>query len=384
MRNLLHSAFLACVLVLGGSGGLLAEPGQGLLFDSFRVRPGVSVAFTSDSNVDFSSEEDDTSFEVEYGVQLESLSESFELTLLFEGLSETYSDFSELDHDDILFDVDFATATPGGTRIGAGYKLADVQDVDVGSGTIENYDRSDFMVSLGREIGDRLDLTLEFDLTDKDYESDELFDWETTEFALVGRYQASDRSQWLLEGSGGVQSGDANDGDGDTYGVLTGIESRGTDRIVYRAAAGIAGVNVPGGSQVDNISELALDISVEWSASEKVDVRLETERYIRPSGLALDNYDVRMDLTAALVYKLNDRIKASASYSHDSIEFSERVGGASKDESTLSKTALRLDYTVPGEWGGAFLKMDLSSRDTVTGRGSSDRDRFTGGLSFRY
>ncbi len=358
-RLYLTRGVLMAGLVFAGVGAapVSAGPGNGININEWYLHPYLNLAETLDSNVflDKDNEEDDFSTVLEYGLGVTHATEKLSLAGRLWGLEERYNDLDALDHSDYGDTVQLGAVTPGGTEIILRQEYSQLEDTDYTTGTVEDFAVQRLSVSFNRQITDKTAAGLGYAYKSRDYDSSSLLDWQQNLIDVDADYDITEKSALYLQVGLGLQDGDGNDGQGESYNALLGVKSRRSDKLRAQAALGVIGLN----SDDADFSELGFAGSLAWRATEKIELDAEAEREIQPASIARNNYHIITTAKAGVGYYVLTQLKLSAilAYRNFDLENPYIFEGEPRHKEEDNWTGiLRLDYQAPAEFLKVFLE----------------------------
>lgn len=359
MRSLVSRAAVAAVLTLAGLGAgvAVAAPGDGININEWYLHPYINLSGTYDDNVflDEEDEQDDFSRVLEYGLGLNHATKTVSMVGRLWGLEERFDDFDELDHSDYGDSIEFGAVTPGGTEITLRQEYSQLEDTDYTTATVEDFEVQRLSLSLNRQVTDKTAGGLGYTYKSRDYDSEALFDWQQHLIDLDADYDVTEKSALYLQVGLGIQDGDANDGQGESYNALVGVKSRRSDKLRAQAALGVIGLQ----SDDADFTELGFAGELAWRATEKIELDAAAEREIQPASIARNNYHTITTVKAGVGYYVMTQLKLSAIafYRNFDLENPYFFEGEDRHKEEDNWTAiLRLDYQAPAEFLKVFLE----------------------------
>jgi hypothetical protein len=365
----------------------IAAPGEGIKVGEFTLSPYVAPAYKHDSNVALSdsNEQDDDVTSIRYGATLVRQSDQSTFDLRLGALSEDYSDFDGRDHDDVMQSLLLGMITDGGTDISVMQSYSKVEDIDFALGQIQEFETSLVEAKVTRRVTDKIFLGLGYKFDQRDFQNPSLFDWDSNVGAARIGYAYTDKSVLFVQGRFGVLSSDGNADDGNYYNAVAGIRSEGTDKITYSVAVG--GLGVSDDNISEDISDVAYNGSLQWTATDKVNVNLTALRSVTPSSLQRNNYDLTSSYGGNVSCQLTDSIKGSVGVTFVNVDLQEPYtgAGASQDkEEDITVSRVRVDYQAPAEFLSIFAEGSFTDQDSSIAGADYKRDLISIGAQLKY
>jgi hypothetical protein len=292
---------LAAVAVAVASG----EPGQGIHVGSWAFNPFVEFNGVYDSNINQtpSGTEDDVFLDSALGLRMGYT--AFELD--FSGLGF----LSERSYDQAK-DKNFEAA---GEILKLKYGARDrtVVEADQSFRTVEDNDpyaseaavggvspdsildavsrsRRDINqggLSFGRNLTDKMELDVGYRFDAIDYHLPELVDLKSQALQIETAHKLTDKTAGLITLKGGVQELESPDESADYYAARLGLKTRGTDKLSFKATAGVQQYNRPAGKDAE--TGFNYDGMAQWLATDKMTVQAGGRNGIQLSSLYVDN-----------------------------------------------------------------------------------------------
>lgn len=378
---------LACagMMVVSGAAISVAAPGDGININEWYLHPYLNLSGTYDDNVflDKDIEEEDFSRVLEYGIGVNHSTKTLSLVGRVWGLQERYDDLDTLDHDDFGDRVDLGGMTPGGTEIKLRQEYSELEDQDYTTSTVEDFQVQRFSLSLSRQLTDKTAAGAGYTYKSRDYEAENLLDWQQHLVDIDADYDVSDKSALYAQVGVGLQDGDGNDGQGTSYNVLFGAKSRRSDKIRAEAALGVIGLD----SDDADITELGFAGSLAWRATEKIELDAEAEREIQPASIARNNYHTITTIQAGIGYYVLTQLKLSAiaSFRNFDLENPYLFEGTLRHKEEDNWTGiLRLDYQAPAEFLKVFIEGRYNEQSATIDQLDYNQSVVSAGLNLTY
>jgi hypothetical protein len=272
-----------------------ADPGEGINLGSFLLSPYINLNVTRDSNVYKSSDNEiaDTFAEPELGLQFSSSSETNLLSLRGNLYYAQRKYFSEDALDFNPFGDNIALRLGDGRRallelIQSYRKLADIErhvaDIEPSSMSFEMVEDVHTLTAergvnqlgasaLGR-MTDKLELALSYRYSGVAYEEDRFLDLDGHLLQFEGALGLTDKTDAFLTLRQGLQYQEGTDGNADLTTARLGLKTQGSEKLVYRAAAGLERYARPAELEDDANLSFNFAVSADWFITEKVTFRL--------------------------------------------------------------------------------------------------------------
>ena len=384
MNQIIHR--LAVGICLAGLLPALATAApatKGIRVGAFTLSPFAGLAGTYDSNVGRASsgEEDDVFFEGDLGLKLGYQARDLAIDGIGFGQRRLYAD---------LDDLDFGT---GGEALRLRYGAPEriVVELQQSWRRVEDQDAYATLTSIGGIAADafldanvrsRRDLWdvgagVEAKLTDKtdvhagylfnetDYASTNLLDLTSHNAQLEALYKFRAKSAGVLTLLGGVQESDEVD-DAATYvAARLGLQTRQTDRLVFKAGVGEQHYERPEGGAEDRFH---FDGQTTWTATDKTQVILEGRNGIQLSSVSRANVVDFTVVRLGIAHRVNSVLALSANGTYRIDDYQDPVpkGDQMVDRQDNGATvAFRADYLIPSMYLRLFAETSYETIDST-------------------
>ena len=372
----------------------LATPAaKGIRVGAFTLSPFASVAGTHDSNVGRTSSgaESDVFLDAHLGLKLGYQAGDLSANGVGFLQQRAYADFDSMDFgaggqalrlrwgapEKILVDLQqswrrvedqdtFATLTSIGGISANAFLDANVRSrrdiLDVGAGA-------------SAKLTDKTDLRAGYLFNETDYASTNLLDLTSHNAQLEALYKFRAKTAGVVTLLGGVQESDDLDEDATYVAFRLGLQSLQTDRLLFKAGAGIQHYEPPAGGSEDRFH---FDGQATWTATDKTQVLLEGRNGMQLSSVSRGNV---VDFTAfrlGVAHRVNAALTLSASGTYRLDDYQDPVSHEGRMVSRKDNGAtvtLRADYLIPSKFLRLFAEtmyetVDSNIRDYEVARAS--------------
>jgi len=367
------------------TGAVLADPGQGVAVGTWALSPYVDLNITHDSNVHKTRDGEiaDTFVEPELGLRFSSSSEPMLMSLLG---NLFYSRREYASEDDLSFDtfgdsVSFQYGTEETCQIELIQSFRRLKDNDRHASDIEDSSLSADMVqdihtlsaqrdvhqagvAVARNATDKIDLRVSYRFADTTYDKNEFLDLDGHLGRVEAAYLMTDRSSAFLNVGYGLQNQEGTDGSAKRVTARLGLETKGTEKLTYKAAGGVQRYTRPTKSGDESTDAFSFEASASWFATEQVTLRCGgqngTQRSSFYSGNGLDyisgwagvgyRWSPRITLSARGVYRQDDYLDPVAVGDGTIDRKDERAEGHARIDHVAPSNALRLYLEVSQEY----------------------------------
>lgn len=386
-----HALLAACIGVLTTLRAL-AEPGQGVRAGSWVFSPCLDVVLTGDSNV-YKTRRDETAdyfLEPELGLQVSSSSEEREFSLTGNAFYSERSYAAERSQDFNSFG-DGLRLLYGGRDAGsveAIHTFRRITDNDRHASDIESSDLSADMVqdihtlgakrdinqlglSADRALSEKTRLALAYRYTSMTYGKSGYLDLD----GQLGQADASlfvtDKTSLFLTGRLGVQTQEGTPGSATLGTLRLGAQTRNSDKLVYKAGAGVERYALPG-EEDDPADSLSFDFSADWFVTDKVTLRGGGYNGTQLSSFYADNGLNYISLWTGAGYRwtADTTLSLRAIFRRDDyLDPVPEAGGLINRQDDRAEGHARIDYFMPDRIVKIFLELSYeyvdSNIDTV-------------------
>ena len=413
------AALLAMAL---GAGLALAGPGEGVRVGYLTMHPFVDGSGTYDSNVGLvrTNEQDDVFYDAQGGVDF-----SYEPSWgRIDGrgfvLHRWYTDFT---------DKDFENA---GERVSAHAGKRDTLSVIVEQSyrRIDDYDRStyfgepinpesrdvsltydrsmrlrrtlnDFGAVLGRQLTERVGVDVGGSYSEQDYSDRRLYDTDEKRGQIEAGYRLTDKTDGLLTLQYRREHNASFAGDADAFVIRGGLKTRSTDKLTFKAGAGLEDYQREGADGAPNTtgnysaaqrdggdeSYFSFDVAGTWIATEKLTLELSGRNGVQ-SAPQYANTANRVTVTSlSELYRLLEPLTLSLTGSYRQDDYLDPVqeGGLVWDrEDNRWAGLLRADYTPRAKFATVYGEIGYENDDSTIPEYRYDQLRAGLGVSVRY
>lgn len=391
------------------AGGSEADKPMGFRFfdNHLVVKPYVSLAYTFDSNVDSTKHApDDSIFLVSPAVDFEWRGDTWMLTgnvwYRYNYYCEYNDHMGENSYGESL-SYKWTTSNPGERGWSAllreryAYTAQNDDMSDGGRGVWRDRETISVSGALERRFNDRLHADLSGQYNYLDYVNDRtkyapLYGWAQYSVGLEGGYAASKWTDILLAGSYSHYHQHGGRGqrryttNSESYSLMGGIGTHATEKIQYRALAGISKLDYGGHSNAD--VGWTYQLSGNWRITRQWQLSVLGASYYQPSERALGTAIKVQSISAGLAYlTLGDRLRLTGNitFRYEENAYSDsRLGSSSDYDTRYVNLNFGANYTI-NRWvsiyGVATWSEEWNSKHDAY---AYDRFRGTLGLRFHY
>jgi len=312
---------LVCLGFLASSATALSAPGDGIKLGNATVTPYLEVRAISDSNVELASdnEADDVSIVEKVGIDLANVSDMLTLMGGVWGLAEQYSDLSDEDHEDFGENVNIKYGRRTGAQLLLRQSYQNVDQLDYGTGSIEQRENNNVTVGAGRDLTDKLQGDVAYGYRSTEYESSRAYDWDENLASIELAHDLTDRTAARITGTIGTLSSDANTQDADFTTIHVGLKTRRTQKLVGRVGVGYRDHDIGD----DNISGFSFRAAASWQATPDVRIQVTADNAVEPASQNTGNYTVITRGSTSLKWQMSETVTASLTgmYRGDDYEY---------------------------------------------------------------
>ncbi len=374
---------IVALMIIGVTA--FAGPGQGIRTGDFIWSPSLTVkgVENSDVQVPIGDDEADASIVgiVRIGFRNEK-SDKIRLKGNVWGRMERYHKLLEEDHDDFGEAISLSLWTRELLLVTIDEGYWKIEELDYGTGNIEEREDIKVGISLGRDLTDKMEADLAVRFDSREYESARLYDW--NEYSAVGEvaYAVTEKTAAILTGKAGIQSSDANASDGELVAVHVGFKTRQTEKITAKV-----GVGYLTHSSDNDISGVSFDAAASWQATEKVSFHIDGANTVEPATQNLNNNRTVTKASIGWDWEMIDAVTLSASgiFRRNDYDRKVTVAGAPMDkEDTMLEGVLRMTFAPPPNYFEFFAEGRHVDRDSTIGENDYDFMMWTVGATVRY
>jgi hypothetical protein len=363
----------------------LAEPvPKGIRVGAFTLSPFAGVAGTYDSNVGRASsgEEDDVFLEGDVGLKLGYQARDLAIDGIGFGQQRLYADQGGLDFGAGGEALRLRYGAPERITLELMESWRRVEDQDtyasatsVGGISADAFldanvrSRRDILeggLGLGARTTDKTDIGAGYRYNQTDYASTNLFDLTSHNAQLDAFYKVRDKSALVATVLGGLQESDGVDGEAEYAALRLGLQTRQTDRLVFKIGAGDQHYERPEGG--DSKDSFHFDGVAAWTATDKTQVQLEGRNGIQLSSVSMGNV---VDFTAfrlGIAYRVNPVLALTANGTYRLDDYWDPVpeGDQLVDRRDNGATvAFRADYLIPSKYLRLFAETSYETVDST-------------------
>ncbi len=315
-----------------------AQEDKGFQSGPFTLSPFAGLEGTYDSNISraSSNEESDFYFQSALGLNIGLQDELFKANLLGFGANRSYIDNTDLNFSSVGETLNLAFGTSDSLTVDLLQSCRLVEDrdsygplVDVGGMAPDAFLDADArsrreVVEAGASVNavltDKIDARAAYRFNRTDYDSKNLFDLTGHGVQAAAEYSVTDKSAATVTLIGSLQESDEVDGEAQYSAARFGGSTRGTDRLLLNAGAGVQHLDRPEGGETEQ--GFHYDANAQWVATDKTVIRVESRNGLQLSSVfranAVDysvfrlgvSYRMRPSITlsANTVYRIDDYI----------------------------------------------------------------------------
>ena len=384
MNQIIHR--LAAGICLAGLLPALATAApatKGIRAGAFTLSPFAGLSGTYDSNVGRASsgEEDDVFFEGDLGLKLGYQAKDLAIDGIGFGQRRLYADLDDLDFgtggealrlrygapERIVVElqqswrrVEDQDAYAAPTSIG-GIAADAFLDANVRS----RRDLWDVGAGVAAQLTDKTDVHAGSLFNETDYASTNLLDLTSHNAQLEALYKFRAKSAGVVTLLGGVQESDEVDDEATYVAARLGLQTRQTDRLVFKAGAGGQHYERPEGGAEDRFH---FDGQTTWTATDKTQVTLEGRNGMQLSSVSRANVVDFTVVRLGIAHRVNSVLALSANGTYRLDDYQDPVpqGDQMVDRRDNGTTvAVRADYLIPSMYLRLFAETSYETIDST-------------------
>lgn len=388
---------IASLAMVMCSGRAYAQTGRGFKYNNLSVSPFVNLEYTYDSNVDYDKHNyADNIFRVNPGVDLTYTGNEWGLSVNGWYAYDWYTKYDILNADRYGDSIAFYRESASGWRFIFGQKYLKSSQNDSllegGRGLWRDRSELSFNSALSYELSERTTITLSGSYSNLKYDADpmqyaSLYGWKEWTGGLELARKLTEKSNLLLNGgyqnyvSDGAAGGTSSQSTG--YSLQAGLGSRATQKISYRALAGMNWFDYAGGDQIGGWT-YSLDAS--WAINKKWAWSVAASSFFQPGereqNQAMKVYTISSGVTYRPMRKLTTRLDLA--YRREENEYvssyAPALGNIMEDR---FEARLRADYTVT-QYLTVYCGLEYQDQLSDDPDYEFDRYRGTLGVNLRY
>lgn len=253
---------------------------------------------------------------------------------------------------------------------------------------------SDAGIIFGKNAGSKTELDFGGNYSDERYETNALSRIRRIDFKGEAAYRVAGKTSVFLFINSGLEQNESIDDDGSSYAARVGLKKKSTDKLSFRAGAGVEAYQRPetvvmSTNDVKPSSEtvLSLEASATWQATQKVRVEFAGNNTVQSVPQYVDMLDMATMASLNIVYSVTTRFSLSltGSFRRDDYLDPVVIEGETWDRLDEHRAGMiRVDYVPPRKFLTAYIEGSYEESTSTVPSYNYDQQRLAVGLSLRY
>jgi len=239
-------------------------------------------------------------------------------------------------------------------------------------------------LSAGKNVTDKAELDLGYRYDAISYDTASLADLSSHAGQFEAAYGVTDKSAALVTLVGGVQENSVMDDSADFYRARLGMKTRGTDKVYFKAGAGVQQYNRPG--DLGDKTTFNFDAAATWRTTDKIALQAGGRNGTQMSSLYADNGTEYSVVWASALYRMIPTVILSLNGAYRVDDYLDAVSGPNNTlvDRTDKGTAVRAraDYLTPASFMRVYTEATYETVDSNVS--SFDDTRVTVGVNLQY